>query len=87
MNPNPPFVLRPCLLTSLRNNRNWRWHKKLQIWLTKDDSMTPRALSPQHEEGYYIIWDTNNWTKVRVNFSLVVTPEWISLVLTHYSGS
>ncbi|KAH8680890.1 CobW/HypB/UreG, nucleotide-binding domain-containing protein [Xylariales sp. PMI_506] len=47
------------------NGRNWRWHKKYQIWLTKDDIMTPRSLSPHHEQGYYIIWDTNNWSKVR----------------------
>ncbi|ORY63250.1 CobW/HypB/UreG, nucleotide-binding domain-containing protein [Pseudomassariella vexata] len=47
------------------NNRNWRWHKKIQVWLTKDDLMTPRPLSHTHEEGYYIIWDTNNWRKDR----------------------
>ncbi|KAI0132546.1 NOT2/NOT3/NOT5 family protein [Xylariales sp. AK1849] len=47
------------------NGRNWRWHKKYQIWLTKDDVMTPRSLSPHHEQGYYIIWDTSNWSKVR----------------------
>ncbi|KAH6635335.1 hypothetical protein B0J18DRAFT_418543 [Chaetomium sp. MPI-SDFR-AT-0129] len=47
------------------NNRNWRWHKKLQIWLTKDDVMVPQSLSPTHERGYYIIWDTANWRKER----------------------
>ncbi|KAK7927157.1 CobW/HypB/UreG- nucleotide-binding domain-containing protein [Apiospora marii] len=47
------------------NNRNWRWHKKLQLWLTKDEIMTPRLLSHQHEQGYYIIWDTTTWQKTR----------------------
>ncbi|KAK6193959.1 hypothetical protein LQW54_011922 [Pestalotiopsis sp. IQ-011] len=53
------------------NNRNWRWHKRLQIWLTKDDTMTPQTLSPQHERGYYIVWDTNVWSKVRKELLLV----------------
>ena len=49
-----------------RTSRNWRWHKKLQIWLTKDEMMVPQALGPTHERGYYIIWDTTNWRKERV---------------------
>lgn len=28
--------------------------------------MTPQILSPNHERGYYIVWDTNNWRKDRV---------------------
>ncbi len=51
-----------------RNNRNWRWHKKLQIWLTKDDLMMPQVLGPTHERGYYIVWDTINWRKERVSW-------------------
>ncbi|KAK3318486.1 hypothetical protein B0H66DRAFT_557418 [Apodospora peruviana] len=52
------------------NNRNWRWHKKMQIWLTKDDMMTPQSLSPNHERGYYIIWDAPNWRKDRRELTL-----------------
>ncbi|KAK3390910.1 hypothetical protein B0H63DRAFT_466762 [Podospora didyma] len=51
-------------------NRNWRWHKKMQVWLTKDDMMVPQALSPTHERGYYIIWDTVSWRKERREFTL-----------------
>ncbi|KAL2267636.1 hypothetical protein VTJ83DRAFT_4913 [Remersonia thermophila] len=47
------------------NNRNWRWHKKLQLWLTKDDVMVPQSLGPTHERGYYVVWDTVNWRKER----------------------
>ncbi|KAL2169265.1 hypothetical protein VTG60DRAFT_6268 [Thermothelomyces hinnuleus] len=47
------------------NNRNWRWHKKMQMWLTKDDVMVPQSLGPAHERGYYIVWDTANWRKER----------------------
>ncbi|KAL2135988.1 hypothetical protein VTI74DRAFT_6037 [Chaetomium olivicolor] len=52
------------------NNRNWRWHKKLQVWLTKDDVMVPHSLSPTHERGYYVIWDTANWRKDRRELTL-----------------
>ncbi|SPQ23566.1 24466f74-7af8-46c1-9a3b-ccd79284fbc6 [Thermothielavioides terrestris] len=47
------------------NNRNWRWHKKYQFWLTKDDIMAPQTLGPGHERGYYIVWDAANWRKER----------------------
>ncbi|KAL9488486.1 hypothetical protein ACSS6W_000763 [Trichoderma asperelloides] len=48
---------------------NWRWHKKLQVWLTKDEHMTPQILSPNHERGYYIVWDTATWRKDRLTMS------------------
>ncbi|KAI0403915.1 hypothetical protein F4802DRAFT_569049 [Xylaria palmicola] len=50
--------------------RQWRWHKKLKIWLTKDDIMHPRILSAQHEEGYYIVWNTDDWRKERRQLTL-----------------
>lgn len=52
------------------HSRNWRWHKKLQVWLTKDEHMTPQILSPNHERGYYIVWDTVTWRKDRREFTL-----------------
>ncbi|KAI1365464.1 hypothetical protein F5Y08DRAFT_303701 [Xylaria arbuscula] len=51
-------------------NRQWRWHKKLKIWLTKDEIMHPRIMSPQHEEGYYIVWNTDEWRKDRRSLTL-----------------
>ncbi|CAK7199982.1 transcriptional regulator [Sporothrix eucalyptigena] len=47
------------------NARNWRWHKRQQVWLTKDDLMMPQVLSMNHERGYYIVWDINTWRKER----------------------
>lgn len=29
--------------------------------------MTPQILSPNHERGYYIVWDTSSWRKERVS--------------------
>ncbi|KAI1818027.1 hypothetical protein GGS20DRAFT_530695 [Poronia punctata] len=50
--------------------RQWRWHKKLKIWLTKDDVLAPRILSAQHEEGYYIVWSADEWRKERRQLTL-----------------
>ncbi|GAP82456.1 putative NOT2 NOT3 NOT5 family protein [Rosellinia necatrix] len=50
--------------------RQWRWHKKLKLWLTKDEIMHPRMLSAQHEEGYYIVWSTDEWRKERRQLTL-----------------
>ncbi|CAK7568415.1 MAG: transcriptional regulator [Sporothrix epigloea] len=47
------------------NARNWRWHKRQQVWLTKDDLMMPQVLSMNHERGYYIVWDITTWRKER----------------------
>ncbi|KAI0159711.1 hypothetical protein GGR57DRAFT_458424 [Xylariaceae sp. FL1272] len=50
--------------------RQWRWHKKLKLWLTKDEQMQPRPLSQNHEEGYYIVWSTTEWRKERRQLTL-----------------
>ncbi|KAI0803993.1 CobW/HypB/UreG, nucleotide-binding domain-containing protein [Xylaria sp. FL0064] len=50
--------------------RQWRWHKKLKLWLTKDEMMHPRILSAQHEDGYYIVWSTDEWRKERRQLTL-----------------
>jgi CCR4-NOT transcriptional regulation complex NOT5 subunit len=63
------------------NNRNWRWHKKMQMWLTKDDVMVPQSLGPTHERGYYVVWDTANWRKERVRDESS-SPANVGLLLT-----
>ncbi|KAJ2979439.1 hypothetical protein NQ176_g3250 [Zarea fungicola] len=52
------------------HTRNWRWHRKLQIWLTKDEQMAPQILGPNHERGYYIVWDANHWQRERREITL-----------------
>lgn len=51
-------------------NRNWRYHKELQVWLTKDSNTEPVQQSPQSERGIYIFFDPHNWDKVRKEFIL-----------------
>ncbi|KAF4513481.1 hypothetical protein G6O67_000748 [Ophiocordyceps sinensis] len=65
-----PLDVKQQMAAAELHTRNWRWHKKLQVWLTKDDHMTPQILSPSHERGYYIVWDAGNWRKDRREFTL-----------------
>ncbi|RFU78749.1 hypothetical protein TARUN_3455 [Trichoderma arundinaceum] len=63
--PDCPLDAKQQMAAVELHSRNWRWHKKLQVWLTKDEHMTPQILSPNHERGYYIVWDTTTWRKDR----------------------
>lgn len=49
------------------HNRNWRYHKKLRCWLTKDEMMVPQPLGNGTERGYYVFFDLNGWTRERVS--------------------
>lgn len=47
--------------------RSWRWHKKLQVWLTKDEHMMPQQINPTVERGFYIVWDPVRFQRDRVS--------------------
>lgn len=65
-----PNDIKQHLAAAELHSRNWRWHKKHQVWLTKDEHMTPQMLGPTHERGYYIVWDPTAWRKDRREFTL-----------------
>lgn len=46
-------------------NRNWRYHKDLRLWITKESGTTPSQKVPGHvgEQGQYTFWDPENWGK------------------------
>lgn len=46
------------------NRRNWRYHKELQVWLTKDSNSEPKAAGIGAEEGTYIFFDPVSWEYV-----------------------
>jgi len=52
-----------CLSCFGRWNRNWRWHKELRIWITKETGTIPSQKVSGGEQGSYTIWDPENWTK------------------------
>lgn len=43
------------------NKRNWRYHKELQVWLTKDSNIDPTPINANAEEGTYIFFDPVSW--------------------------
>ena len=55
--------------------RNWRYHKGIQVWLTKDSNVEPVLINPDVEKGVYIFFDPHNWEKIKKEFVL------------HYSSS
>lgn len=50
--------------------RNWRYHKDIQVWLTKDSNVEPILISPDVEKGVYIFFDPHNWEKIKKEFVL-----------------
>lgn len=57
----------------------------MQLWLTKDDLMAPQVLGPNHERGYYVVWDTVNWRKERVRQKMLSV--WILLDISPLTNS
>ena len=46
--------------------RNWRYHKEIRLWLTKDPSHPHIvAKNSTFERGTYIFFDVGNWERVR----------------------
>lgn len=50
--------------------RNWRYHRDIQVWLTKDSNVEPVLINPDVERGVYIFFDPHNWEKIRKEFVL-----------------
>ena len=52
-------------------NRNWRYHKELMMWLTKDVSMgEPIQISETAEKGSYVFFNHRTWQRARSEFVL-----------------
>ncbi|KAA6411802.1 MAG: NOT2 family [Lasallia pustulata] len=52
-------------------NRNWRYHKDLKVWLTKDVNYgDPTPISPGAERGSYIFFNPSTWQRTRQEFIL-----------------
>lgn len=50
--------------------RNWRYHKDIQVWLTKDSNIEPVLIGQDVEKGVYIFFDPHNWEKIKKEFVL-----------------
>jgi len=52
-------------------NRNWRYHKDLRLWITKETGTTPSQKVQGGEQGQYTFWDPENWCKERKEMTVL----------------
>ncbi|KAF8208521.1 hypothetical protein K438DRAFT_276083 [Mycena galopus ATCC 62051] len=52
-------------------NRNWRYHKEMRLWITKESGTAPSAKVPGGEQGLYTIWDADSWGKEHKEMSVL----------------
>lgn len=71
------YLLKKKVLTCNRYARNWRYHKELGLWLTKetDENGRPvqafRRTSPNAlDRGVYVFFDPTTWQKVKREWTL-----------------
>ncbi|KAI9843101.1 MAG: hypothetical protein M1838_002873 [Thelocarpon superellum] len=65
----PRDVMQEVVAAEL-SNRNWRWHRELKQWLTKDTSFEPVRINAAEERGFYIFFDPVLWQRQRREFLL-----------------
>lgn len=67
---HPGTVLQELTYLELRK-RNWRYHKTLKVWLTKDPLMEPLVSQDlATERGSYVFFDPQRWDKCQRDFVL-----------------
>ncbi|KAG6850206.1 hypothetical protein H0H93_016385 [Arthromyces matolae] len=52
-------------------NRNWRYHKDLRLWITKESGTVPSQKVAGGEQGQYTFWDPENWCKERKEMTVL----------------
>lgn len=51
--------------------RNWRYHKEMRLWLTKETGTAASQKVPGGEHGTYSYWDPENWEKARKEMTVL----------------
>lgn len=59
------------IISTFRFNRNWRYHKELRHWITKETGTPPSQKVPGGESGSYTFWDPENWLKERKDMTVL----------------
>ena len=52
-------------------NRNWRYHKDLRLWITKESGTQPSQKVPGGEQGRYSYWDPEMWEKAQKEMTVL----------------
>lgn len=58
-------------MNSISFNRNWRYHKDLRHWITKETGTSPSQKVQGGEQGTYTYWDPENWQKERKEMTVL----------------
>ena len=68
--PLAPYASRTNITRSSWN-RNWRYHKELRLWITKETGTPSSTKIPGGEQGTYSYWDPDNWEKARKEMTVL----------------
>ncbi|KZT28743.1 hypothetical protein NEOLEDRAFT_1128937 [Neolentinus lepideus HHB14362 ss-1] len=52
-------------------NRNWRYHKELRLWITKEAGTNASHKLAGGESGTYTYWDPDSWEKARKDMAVM----------------
>lgn len=52
-------------------NRDWRYHKELKLWVTKEPGTEPITKSAAFERSTFVFFDPTTWKKMKREFVLV----------------
>jgi len=61
---SPRDVLQEVAAQEL-HNRNWRFHKEIRLWLTKESGTAPSQKASTYERGVYTFFDPEIWERVK----------------------
>lgn len=50
--------------------RNWRYHKELKVWVTKEPGTEAISKTPTFERGVYLFFDPTTWTRLKKEWIL-----------------
>jgi len=53
------------------HNRNWRFHKDIRLWLTKESGTAPSQKASTCERGVYTFFDPEIWERVKKDLVIV----------------
>lgn len=73
-------------------NRDWRYHKEEQVWITRAQGLNPSQKTQTYEQGTYAFFDCKTWKKQHKEFileyeKLEERPQLPNLTALHFNPS
>ncbi|PVV01381.1 hypothetical protein BB560_004208 [Smittium megazygosporum] len=64
--------------------RQWRFHKELKLWITKDAESQPATRTPNGEQGVFVVFDPTIWQKIKKEILILYESLEENLNLSQY---